>query len=129
MPSTDRAVAKTYVPAAQKARWEEHAEALDMSQSEFLRSMVQAGRRGFDLDPPEGGPRAATPGVDGLRSRVLGCLRETGTMPVEELVESLTRDLEDEIYGTVEALDDAGAIRYRPREGGYALVEGADGDD
>ena len=129
MAAEDRTVMKTYVPAAQKAIWEEHADALDMSQSEFLRSMVQAGRRGFDLDPPETGSGPVTPGVDGLRDRVLDGLREAGTLPVDELVEVLTRDLEDEIYAVVEALDDAGRIRYRPREGGYALVEAPRGDD
>ncbi len=49
--STERAVVRTYVPAYQKAHWQDHADELDMSQSEFVRTMVQAGRSGFE--PPE----------------------------------------------------------------------------
>ncbi|MFT4957036.1 MAG: hypothetical protein ACI9EZ_000344, partial [Halobacteriales archaeon] len=45
---TERSVVKTYVPAYQKALWQRQAETLEMSQSEFVRTMVQAGRRGFD---------------------------------------------------------------------------------
>src|SRR6056297_3482271 len=44
---TSRSTVKTYVPAYQKASWQDHADDLDMSQSEFVRTMVQAGRRGF----------------------------------------------------------------------------------
>lgn len=50
---TDRVAVRTYVPAYQKERWREHAEELNMSQSEFVRSMVQAGRRGFGTEDVE----------------------------------------------------------------------------
>ena len=46
--STDRVSVKTYVPAYQRAEWDDHADELDMSRSEFVRTMVQAGRRGFE---------------------------------------------------------------------------------
>ncbi|SNZ04586.1 hypothetical protein SAMN06269185_0611 [Natronoarchaeum philippinense] len=44
---TSRTAVKTYVPAYQKRRWADHADELGMSQSEFVRTMVQAGRSGF----------------------------------------------------------------------------------
>ena len=44
---TSRVVVQTYVPAYQREEWDDHAEALDMNRSEFVRTMVQAGRRGF----------------------------------------------------------------------------------
>lgn len=48
---TSRTAVKTYVPAYQKRLWADHADELGMSQSEFVRTMVQAGRHGFS--PPE----------------------------------------------------------------------------
>ena len=50
---TTRTSVKTFVPAYQKDEWKRHADELDMSQSEFVRTMVQAGRRDFDLEPVE----------------------------------------------------------------------------
>jgi hypothetical protein len=47
----ERTSVKTYVPSYQKKEWKTHADELGMSQSEFVRTMVQAGRRGFE--PPE----------------------------------------------------------------------------
>lgn len=68
---TSRVAVKTYVPAYQKEAWAAEAEELDMSQSEFVRTMVQAGRRGFldeldtDLDPvPEADTDGSTASED-----------------------------------------------------------------
>ena len=43
--SDERKVVKAYVPAYQKERWQEHADELGMNQSEFVKCMIQAGRR------------------------------------------------------------------------------------
>lgn len=43
----------TSVHEEQKAIWEQEAEEMDMSLSEYVRSMVQAGRRGFNLTTDE----------------------------------------------------------------------------
>ncbi|MFC6728654.1 DUF5805 domain-containing protein [Natronoarchaeum mannanilyticum] len=48
---TSRTAVKTYVPTYQKRLWADHADELGMSQSEFVRTMVQAGRS--DFSPPE----------------------------------------------------------------------------
>lgn len=117
----DRVVVKTYVPEEQKAEWREHADDLDMSQSEFLRSMVQAGRRGFLDDGEEGGSGDATPGVGGLEDQVLDALAESGVASWDDLVADLSGDFEDRLYETVQALEDAGRIRHDPREDGYVL--------
>ena len=50
----ERTSVRTYVPEYQKEAWAAHADELDMSQSEFVRTMVQAGRSGFE--PPESAP-------------------------------------------------------------------------
>ena len=44
MSTDDRVGLKTYVPRYQKREWQSHADRLDMTQSEFVRVMVQAGR-------------------------------------------------------------------------------------
>jgi len=120
MAGEDRAVVKTYVPTEQKERWSEHADELDMSQSEYLRTMVQAGRRGFLTGREEGGSGDATPGGSGLEDRVLDSLSE-GVLSWDELVAELSGDFEDRLYETVQELEDAGRIRHDPRENGYVL--------
>ncbi|MFB6072882.1 MAG: DUF5805 domain-containing protein [Halobacterium sp.] len=119
MADEDSVVVKTYVPPDQKAEWQEHADELDMSQSEFLKTMVQAGRRGFLTDREEGGSADATPGGQGLEDRVLEAVESAGVASWDELVETLTGDFEDRLDEAVQALDDAGEIRYDPRRDGY----------
>lgn len=129
MPSDDLAVMKTYVPANQKERWQEHAAELDMNQSEFLRSMVQAGRRGFELEPPEARVPDVTPGVDGLEDRLLAVLDSEEFTEFDELVDVLTAELESRIDETLQMLVAADRVRHSNVEGGYALVGSDDGDD
>ncbi|WP_336037696.1 DUF5805 domain-containing protein [Halobacterium yunchengense] len=121
MADDDRVVVKTYVPPEQKAEWREAAADLEMSQSEFLRTMVQAGRRGFLDDPEEGGSADATPGGEGLEDRVLDALSGDEFVSWDELVAELSGDFEDRLYETVQSLHAEGRIDHDPREGGYAL--------
>ncbi|MFC7157485.1 DUF5805 domain-containing protein [Halomarina halobia] len=130
---TSRTQITTYLPVYQKREWQAHAEELEMSQSEYLRTMVQAGRRGFSLDvdrevsadaPADDG----TPGGDGLRTRLLGILREGDYRSWDALVSALTADIEDDLEEELERLQAENVIRYSGRRGGYTLVE-AGGDD
>ena len=82
-PDVERAVVKTYVPAYQKDAWVDHADRLDMSQSEFVRTMVQAGRSGFEFEgmsqstasnPADTTSADVTPGGNGLEDRVVELL-------------------------------------------------------
>lgn len=130
---SERVTVSTYVPAEQRDRWREDAEALDMSQSEFLRAMVQAGRRGFDLDGADPGP--AEPGVDGsnprgddLETAILDLLDREGQLGWADLVDELLGDLEGDIESELIALQEQGLIRHSPRNGTYTLAEGADGE-
>lgn len=143
MPESERAVVKTYVPQQQKSEWKHHADKLDMSQSEFIRTMVQAGRRTFDDGDPfeattgaksndqqtnttatvEGpDPSDATPGVDGLESRVLDAL-ESGPKSWDELLEAIAGDLEADLDDTLQSLQESGTVRYSGRTGGYERVD------
>ncbi|WP_135830502.1 DUF5805 domain-containing protein [Halorussus halobius] len=136
---TSRTTVKTFVPAYQKAEWKRHADDLDMSQSEFVRTMVQAGRRDFDLEPvggPESGgdPPASGDGDDaddgdrGFEERTLSVLSESEHRSWDDLVERLTADVEDRLDETLQRLQTENRVTYSGRHGGYAVVSGDHGD-
>jgi hypothetical protein len=124
--SDDRRSVKTYVPVEQKDRWQDHADELGMSQSEFVRTMVQAGRRGFSIDesenPVDPDPSGSDPGGDGLERRVQSALAE-GPLSWEELVEAVAGDFEDQLEAALDALQDRNRVRYNGRKGGYTLTD------
>lgn len=120
----DRVSIKVHMPQWQKKRWVANAEQLDMSQSEFVRSMVQAGRRGFGVaaEPPiETGSDGATPRGDDLETRVLEVLRsaDTNHLDWEELLTGVTEDIEEQLEATLDSLQETNQIRYSGRNGGY----------
>ncbi|MUV88969.1 hypothetical protein GJ629_02900 [Halapricum sp. CBA1109] len=126
---TDRVAVKTYVPAYQKAEWTDHAERLEMSQSEFVRTMVQAGRRGF-LSAEDGGTdgddcESDADGTDAaeLADRVQSVLSGSTHHSWEELLESLTDDIETRLDETLAELQEDNVVRYSGRHGGYTLVD------
>lgn len=124
--STSRTAVKTYVPAYQKGVWEEHAEELEMSQSEFVRTMVQAGRRHYSEDSP---PEVETTTGDGaddsttLANRIETLLATEGPLSWDELVVELTDDIETRLDDSLEELQAANVIKYSGRDGGYTLLE------
>lgn len=129
--NTERTSVRTYVPAYQRDIWDEHASELDMSRSEFVRSMVQAGRRGFD-------PRGSTPktgevedgdehdDTDGdaapLERQIVAEL-EGECLAWDELFESLTDDIEAQLEDTLQHLQAENRVQYSGPKGGYVLVE------
>ncbi|MFA9504569.1 DUF5805 domain-containing protein [Natrinema sp. H-ect1] len=126
---TSRKSVKTYVPAYQKSEWQSHADDLDMSQSEFVRTMVQAGRKGFDPEPnatAEPDSSGSDPGGNALETQVLELL-ESDTYSWDELLEAVADDIESRLDETLEELQADNRIRYSGRHGGYTVVDG-DGD-
>jgi hypothetical protein len=130
---TERTVVKTFVPRYQKERWTDHADDLDMSQSEFVRTMVQAGRRGFDpietesndeSDSERPGSPDANPRGQGLEDRVLSVLDGDAHRDWDELVEALTGDIESRLEDALQELQAADEVRYSGRHGGYTRVDG-----
>lgn len=131
----ERVSVQTYVSSDQRNRWREEADELDMSQAEYVRSMVQAGRRSFSLNtdgrslsieesnPVEGGSPDATPGGDGLKDRVLEVLRTEEFADWDELVTGVTDDIEQRLDETLEELQADDRIRYSGRHGGYVVVD------
>ncbi|NHX36061.1 MULTISPECIES: DUF5805 domain-containing protein [Halolamina] len=117
---------KTRVPAHQREAWREAADELGMSQSEFVRTMVQAGRSGFEAadesggpsNPEQGGSPGADPRGDGLEARVHGTLSADEAVDWEELVDAVLGDFEDRLDRITQESE---AIRYSGRKGGYVL--------
>lgn len=121
---------KTYVPAYQRENWRDHADELDMSLSEFVRTMTQAGRRGFDLEggtknADDPGSSDANPRGDGLEDLILDTLREEGSASWATLVDAATDDVEDRLDETLGRLQDEGRVQHSGRAGGYTLSEEA----
>jgi len=131
----ERVRVRTYVPAYQKAEWKDHADKLDMSQSEFVRTMVQAGRSGFEptasengsdgtaRPSPEAGSADANPGGNDLKDRLRDLLAEGEYYDWDELVAELTEDIEQRLDDALQDLQSDGTVRYSGRRGGYTLDE------
>ncbi len=121
--STERTAVKTYVPAYQEELWAEHAEELGMSKSEFVRTMVQAGRKGFEGVDSGSDPQGseAENGV-AFEDRVVSAL-EGETRSWDELLAALTDDVETRLDGALSDLQAENRVRYNGREGGYTLVD------
>ncbi|SDR41836.1 DUF5805 domain-containing protein [Natronobacterium texcoconense] len=124
---TSRKTVKTYVPAYQKEEWQSHADDLDMSQSEFVRTMVQAGRAGFESGREEPTSPDPDPGGNGLETRVLKLL-QNDTYDWDELLEAVSDDIESRLDDALEELQARNEIRYSGRHGGYTTVGDNDGD-
>src|SRR6056297_977650 len=123
---TERARVVTYVPTQQKTEWQEHAAELDMSQAEFVRTMVQAGRKDFTLESAtavEPDSDSVDPWGDDLETRVLDAIESNGSRSWEQLVETLSTDFEDRLETCLETLQATNQIRYSGRNGGYTRVE------
>ena len=121
--SGERVRVVTYVPDHQKELWEQHAEERGMSTSEYVRTMAQAGRRGFDERAVDTGSTDATPRDDGLESRVLDALRDGDPLSWEELLARVTDDVEQRLEEAMDSLQSDNRVKYSGREGGYVLDE------
>ncbi|MEF8977982.1 MAG: DUF5805 domain-containing protein [Haloarculaceae archaeon] len=129
---TTRTVVKTYVPAYQREEWDDHADELGMSRSEFVRSMVQAGRRGFEAtQTPESdseqlderGPSTEQASPTDLEETVLETMTVDQYLSWEDLLRAVTDDIEQRLEETLQALQATDQIRYSGRNGGYTLEE------
>lgn len=129
---TERVGVRTYVPRYQRDEWDREAAELDMSRAEFVRTMVQAGRKSFDLDGSASGTgvdhedtdiQGHTPGVHGLEDRLLDLLDTDDHLSWEELVAGLTDDIEDRLEESLDELQRNNRVQYNGRRGGYTLVD------
>ena len=129
MPSTEESVVvKTTVPAYQRDRWDDLADAFGVSRSEFIRLMVQAGIHWFDLESAERTSPDANPRGNALRNRVLDVLPAEGYVTFEELLESVSADLETNLEATIESLEAEDLVETSVRRGiaRNGALDGAD---
>lgn len=132
--NTDRTSVMTYVSPAQKQEWVTHAETLNMSQSEFVRTMVQAGRRDFTVpDRSSITTETASRNTDStntqtnsLRARVIDALTADTYHEWDELLAIVSENIEERLDKTLAELQEASVITYSGRHGGYTLREDAD---
>jgi len=144
--NTERVTVRTYLPAYQREEWDDHAEELGMSRSEFVKTMVQAGRRVFDGEIEVSGEtnesqgagaevsdsenrtddtatsRGVSPGTD-LESQVVEALATDEYRSWDDLLAAVTDDIEDRLEATLQDLQTQGRVRYSGRNGGYTLDE------
>ncbi len=83
----ERVAITAYVPEYQREQWKGHANELEMSLSEFVRTMVQAGRKGFE-EPPSAGPN---PGGNSLETLLQDTLADEGKQFEELVVQAESR--------------------------------------
>ena len=123
--STDQKRVTTYVPEQQKSAWKAHAEELGMSQAEFVRTMVQAGRKEFTIEQNTVEPDTGTanPGDDDLETGVLDALESSEPLSWDELRQQLSNDFENRLDSALESLQQQNRIQYSGRAGGYTVVE------
>lgn len=121
----NRTAVRTYIPEHQKEVWKEDADSMDMSLSEFVRSMAQAGRRGFDLSDGQGTDNVESTGGGNVSVEidVVESLRAEPYLTFEQLVAKAEDDFESAVADRLETLRDEGTIRRRIREGGYFVVD------
>jgi hypothetical protein len=130
---SDRVAVQTYVPAEQREEWKREAERLDMSQAEYVRTMIQAGRRGFDLQSDQESVDSTsdlkedisneTPGGKRLKDRVLDVLRESEFADWEMILAGVTDDVEERLEAALDELQSEDRIRYSGRHGGYTVID------
>ena len=128
---TSRTVVQTYVPAYQREEWDTHAEELDMSRSEYVKAMVQAGRQYFGEQPAVAVNDADSTVEDGdeatdLTAEIRSYLADSGPSSWEDLLAGVTGDIETRLEESLQELQEADQIRYSGRDGGYVLLEAND---
>ncbi len=129
---TERVRIQTYIPAYQKDNWSTDADQMDMSLSEFIRTMVQAGRHEFNLtNETSQEPTAVTTthqliaNGDGrdLQEYIIETIEQNGPQEWDELLVDLTEVIEADLQDAVESLKDDDVIQHSGPDGGYLFED------
>lgn len=110
-----RVAVKTYVPEDQKRIWENHATELNMTMSEFIRTMVQSGRSPFTVERTPSSDE--NPRGDDLESVILDVLQD-GPTTFDDLSREIIGDLEEQLDRTLMEMDQ---VIVSGRTGEYRL--------
>lgn len=123
----ERVPVRTYVPQSQRDKWDAAADEMDMSRSEFVRTMVQAGRRSFDIPTgPESESAEDVTDTANIELQVLELLEENQPCDWDELFSELTEGIGDELDAVLRSLQQSNQVSHSGRDGGYLLVEDRD---
>lgn len=119
---TESVHVQTYIPAYQRDIWDEEAEEMNMNRSEYLRSMVQAGRRAMSGEIALDEDTDKDDDAD-LRDDVLEAIRDSDHVSFDVLVNALASDFEGRMDAILDELQNDDLIRYNGRHGGYTAVK------
>lgn len=104
------------VPIDECEEWMSEKEEMNMTNSEFCRSMIRAGRRNLNLTDAH--PDNQGTNLDEIENEVIKCLSSTDAKSFNEIIDSLVGDIEDEVQEVLLENEDA---TYIPKEDGYIL--------
>ncbi|MBB6645220.1 DUF5805 domain-containing protein [Halobellus ruber] len=135
---TSRATITVYAPVYQRDKWDEEAEELGLSRSEYLKMMIQAGRKHFDPDNGQkkltsiGGAETPIPDSDHpsnkfsedicLESQILEAISRGDYLTWNEIVDTVVDDIERYIDKELDDLRDSNQIRYDGQRGGFTDI-------
>lgn len=119
----DRVQVTAYVTEEQKAAWDDHADQLGISQSRFIRQMVQAGRRQILEGESNPSPQQGHEMGESLENRIIDILSSSEYLSWDELIDALTDNIEERLEDTLDRLQSDNRIRYSGRNGGYRIAE------
>lgn len=123
MSNEGRAPVKTYVSQEEKAEWKAQAEQLDMSLAEYVRNMVNVGKRNFDIQPIETLPAGVNPQGEDLETTVVQTLADRDHVSWAELVDIFSDVDEQRLNELLQALQNDNRIEHDGPNGGYTLID------
>lgn len=119
MPRTDkRKRVRTSAPEDQIEIWEKEADEMNVTRAEYMRTMIQAGRRNFGLAEPQ--DTAESDGID-VEERVIEALEQHGELSWDELLEIAVGDVEEEVESTINTLEENDRVQVSLRNNSVSL--------
>lgn len=111
------------VPEEQRDIYDDEAEQMGFdSRSAYIRSMINAGRRDFGLNPK--GPSQDSASFDALiEARITSLLQDGDALTKDEVVAELEAELEEIATDVLDQLDDDGTIDYDVQQNGFVMRE------
>jgi hypothetical protein len=111
------------VPQNLLRAWEHQAEQAKLSVSEYVVRMTEAGRMSVQMQPAGGDESGAAMSVEQLTDEIVDELRHENAVAWEQLVDAISRNLEERMEEALGRLQEDDVVRYSGLEGGYHLVE------
>ena len=109
------------VPPHQRNVYDEEAEQMGFaSRAAYVRSMVNAGRRDFGLNPQGTGGEDTTL-EDFIEQRIVAIIADADGASRDAVVEEITGDIEETVTDSLARLDDAGRIDYDIQQDGLVI--------